>query len=338
MSIKRYSFRQRCKEIMALDNVVGVGKGYKRVGGESTDEQGIIVLVKEKLPAEKIRPQHVVPENIDGVVTDVIEIGDIRLLNDRTSNKRPAQPGMSIGHYKISAGTFGAVVLDRKTRSKLILSNNHVLANSSDSSDNRARIGDAILQPGTYDGGIASKDVIGRLERFVPMIRTAATSQCKVALLVQNFFNILLRLAKPDYQMVFFHTPANAGNLADCAVAKPEKDDMIKSDILEIGKVKGLSEAKVGMKVRKSGRTSGLSNAEVIATEVSLSVDLGDAGSALFIDQVVTNNMSKPGDSGSLVVDDKNNAVGLLFAGSDKATVCNRIQNVLRLLDVVLEE
>ncbi len=338
MSVKRKSFRQRCNEMMALDNVIGVGKGHKRIDGKPTEEEGIIVLVKEKLPMQSIRPQHVIPKNIDGVVTDVVEVGEIRLLNGRTANKRPAQPGMSIGHYRISAGTFGAVVKDRRTGTRFILSNNHVLANSSDATDNRAKIGDIILQPGAYDGGITNKDVIGRLERFIPMVRTTTKSQCSVALLVQNLFNVILKITKPDYQMVFLHTNSNAGNLVDCALAKPEKDDMISSEILDIGKVKGITDAKVGMKVRKSGRTSGVSSSEVVATDVSLSVDLGDAGSALFIDQIITSNMSKPGDSGSLVLDDNNNAIGLLFAGSDKATVCNRIQNVLRVLDVTLEE
>jgi len=50
----------------------------------------------------------------------------------------------------------------------------------------------------------------------------------------------------------------------------------------------------------------------------------------------LTGPMSSPGDSGSLVLNGQNQAVGLLFAGSDRATVCNRIQNVLGLLGVAL--
>jgi hypothetical protein len=54
------------------------------------------------------------------------------------------------------------------------------------------------------------------------------------------------------------------------------------------------------------------------------------------VDQIVTSNISQGGDSGSLVLDENNNAVGLLFAGSDKATIFNRIQNVFRELKVEL--
>ncbi len=84
--------------------------------------------------------------------TDVIEIGRVRLM-ERAVKMRPALPGSSIGHYKISAGTFGVVVRDKNSGEKLILSNNHILANGSNGSDGRASVGDAILQPGPYDGG-----------------------------------------------------------------------------------------------------------------------------------------------------------------------------------------
>jgi hypothetical protein len=71
------------------------------------------------------------------------------------------QPGVSIAHYMVGAGTFGAVVRDVDTNEKLILSNNHVLANN-----NGARIGDPILQPGSLDGGISPSDVVAYLERY----------------------------------------------------------------------------------------------------------------------------------------------------------------------------
>ena len=46
--------------------------------------------------------------------------------------------------------------------------------------------------------------------------------------------------------------------------------------------------------------------------------------------------MSAGGDSGSAVLTDDNYLVGLLFAGSDKVTICNRIENVFTLLNVHL--
>jgi hypothetical protein len=42
---------------------------------------------------------------------------------------RPLQPGATVGHYKITAGTIGAFATQKKTGLTVILSNNHVLAN-----------------------------------------------------------------------------------------------------------------------------------------------------------------------------------------------------------------
>ncbi|MDP3803969.1 MAG: hypothetical protein Q8Q87_00290, partial [Candidatus Omnitrophota bacterium] len=59
-----------------------------------------------------------------------------------------------------------------------------------------------------------------------------------------------------------------------------------------------------------------------------------DGKAALFRNQIMTSAMSQGGDSGSLVLDQKRRAVGLLFAGSDLVTLCNPIRDVFKLLDV----
>ena len=147
--------------ILTQPNVVGVGIGYKMVGEDKTDELSIIALVREKIPIAGLLPEALVPSELDGVRTDVMEVGDLRPLTLRTDRWRPAPPGVSIGHYKITAGTFGAVVRDKSTGRRLILSNNHVLANS-----NESEIGDPILQPGVVDGGRIEQDTIAHLEDY----------------------------------------------------------------------------------------------------------------------------------------------------------------------------
>jgi hypothetical protein len=59
-------------------------------------------------------------------------------------------------------------------------------------------------------------------------------------------------------------------------------------------------------------------------------------GQATFQGQLMASGMSKPGDSGSVILDMENYVVGLLFAGSDVATLLNPIQFVLRTLNVEL--
>jgi len=324
--------------VLGLPNVVGCGWGEKRVRGRKTGQQGMVVLVRRKLPAHALAERERVPSVLGERPTDVVEVGDLRLLTAplpdlRTVRTRPAPPGVSIGHVRTTAGTFGAVVRDAATGERLILSNNHVLANQTDGRDGRAAAGDAVLQPGPYDGGNTAQDVVGHLLRFVPVRPVAAPPGCPIARHVERAFNAALRLVAPGYRMQLWREEP-ADNLVDAAVARPVSDGAITEAILGIGPVKGVAEAEPGMIVRKSGRTTGVTTGEVTAVGATVTVGLGGGTVARFSDQVVASPMGKPGDSGSLVLDAANRAVALLFAGSDQATLCNRIQNVLEALNV----
>lgn len=291
-------------------NVTGCGIGFKEVRGEKTDTPALILFVNKKRPLSMLALEDRIPPEIAGVRTDVIEIGSVRLLSDRTRRVRPAYPGVSIGHYRISAGTFGAVVYDAETRSPLILSNNHVLANISSGKDGRASLGDPISQPGPYDGG-STDDTIGFLRRFVPIMT--------------------LRFPFGDGESQEVGGPINR---VDAAVAEPITPDIITPEILGIGPVLGVADVVAGQRVRKSGRTTGVTEGRVRALSATLNVSMGDAGIAMFEDQIVTSPMAEPGDSGSAGITEEGYIFGLLFAGSAQATIFNRAQNIMELLRV----
>jgi len=59
-----------------------------------------------------------------------------------------------------------------------------------------------------------------------------------------------------------------------------------------------------------------------------------EGGIAVFVNQILVSAMSGGGDSGSLVTDQHNRAVGLLFAGSQAVTIVNPILAVLEAPDV----
>jgi hypothetical protein len=61
-------------------NVVGVGVGFRQVGGELTYEVALVVSVTRKLPATQLPPQDVIPDRIEGIPVDVRETGTIRAL------------------------------------------------------------------------------------------------------------------------------------------------------------------------------------------------------------------------------------------------------------------
>ncbi|XWX04294.1 hypothetical protein VZO05_01815 [Aggregatilineales bacterium SYSU G02658] len=153
-------------ELLAKANVVGVGIGYKTDNGVQTDQLAIVALVDQKKPEIALHESDRIPPELQGIKTDVVEVGTVRAQNFGPRDRwRPVvPPGVSIGHYRVSAGTLGAVVRDRLTGQYLLLSNNHVLANCND-----AQTGDVILQPGATDHGINPSDVVARLERFTPL-------------------------------------------------------------------------------------------------------------------------------------------------------------------------
>ena len=52
-----------------------------------------------------------------------------------------------VGHIKVTAGTLGAFVKRQGSDEIFMLSSNHVLTN-----EDRAKIGDAVVQAGSIDG------------------------------------------------------------------------------------------------------------------------------------------------------------------------------------------
>lgn len=320
------------EEIMAKPNVVGVGIGFRYVGRTMTDEVTVVTLVREKIAEAGLPRAARVPREIDGLRTDVVEVGDLRALQARTDRWRPAPGGVSIGHFRISAGTLGAVVRDRASGERLILSNNHVIANSND-----AQVGDPILQPGGADGGNVPGDVIAELLRFAPIAFNVAAPTCGLAATVAGVLSGLAVLVGSSHRMRAYQVNQQASNLVDAAVARPVQDDVVLDEILEIGEVSGTLPAALGMAVRKSGRTTGFTEGTITVLDTTVDVNYGVGRVARFENQIVGTAMSQGGDSGSLLVAaDAQQAVGLLFAGSPQSTIFNPIDVVLNSLDVTL--
>jgi hypothetical protein len=318
--------------LLSMPNVVGVGIGYKTVGQVKTKEISIVVMVQRKLPKAALTADAMIPSQMAGVDVDVIQVGEIRAQASRTDRVRPAPGGVSLGHYKITAGTLGCVVRDRSTNVRLILSNNHVLANSND-----ATPGDAILQPGPVDGGSPANDTIATLERFCPIDFGSEPGVCGLAGSYASLGNAIAALLGSKHRLNVFQSNPQATNLVDAAVARPVNDGDVLDEILEIGAVQGTLEATLGLPLRKSGRTTGLTTGEVTLLNATINVSYGAGKTARYENQIVAGAMSQGGDSGSLVVHGTElKAVGLLFAGSNQSTIINPIQAVLDCLQVTV--
>jgi len=115
--------------------------------------------------------------------------------------------------------------------------------------------------------------------------------------------------------------------MVDVAVAMPVSYENVYMSILNIGGVTGKRIPELNERVRKMGRTTGITEGMVIDTSATVKV-VYDAGEALFTDVALVEDNIKGGDSGSPVLTSDNKFAGLLFAGSDTDYVFCKYNNI----------
>jgi len=271
------------KMLLSKANVTGVAIGYKKVGGQLTKEICIVVYVSKKLPLKDLKARDVIPPTIGPYVTDVVE-AEFTALQSRTSRIRPAKGGISVGHYQITAGTITNIfydftrVQDKTLNTKVLVSNNHVIAFS-----DLGRIGDPILQPGPYDGGTVENDTIATLDRYRPL--------------------------------------AESPRVIDGAVGMPVSQDDVTVEHFDFGALSSPAAVPyLGLRILKGGRTTGLTEATIVALNATVYVSGYPQGTLTFTNQIIGEAPSAwiaGGDSGSLAVTkDGRKCVGVCFAGS----------------------
>ena len=297
---------------MAIEGVVGTAVTYSDLGAPA-----VVVLLERPI-------RGAIPKTLDGVPVRATVTGKIYALpkpdgkgkppkedppvveEPTRSDKwpRPVPIGISTGHPAITAGTIGC----RVTRGDDVfaLSNNHVYANQ-----NAATIGDAVIQPGTYDGGSSTADDIGTLFDFEPIDFSG-----------DNVIDAAIALTSSD----------DLGNATPSAGYGTPKSTIIAPAI--------------NMPVMKFGRTTGFTKGRIYAINATVNVGY-DGGVARFVGQIIITpgSFSAGGDSGSLIVadgkgrnnSDKGKPVGLLFAGSSSYTVANPIYDVLDAFGVTID-
>ncbi|MBE7173672.1 MAG: hypothetical protein INR73_24075 [Williamsia sp.] len=210
------------------------------------------------------------------------QAGPIRLLF-RTDRYRPPVPGISIGHYLVSAGTLGCVVKKKNEDGYYILSNNHVLANG-----NESRIGDPVLQPGKLDGG-QSADVIARLADYEPLVFNG-----------DNFY---------DAAIARLDIPVEPGSIPGIGTVTETAPPVANARVRKLGRSSELTAGQIVSKSIDIEVDFGNDRKLVFKDQFEIEGRNGEDGPIGF---------SLDGDSGSLVVEAENRkAVGLLFAGDD---------------------
>lgn len=122
-------------------NVVGIGYGVKETASGIEAKETLRIYVRKKFPLNEIPFRKRIPPHINGLQTDVIEIGTIKPA------QRPAIGGCS-GGYASCAGTLGSLVTGNSTGNNFILSCLHVFADVTNPTQ-----GELIYEPSIKDGG-----------------------------------------------------------------------------------------------------------------------------------------------------------------------------------------
>ncbi|MGL5244392.1 MAG: hypothetical protein ACRC7R_04310, partial [Sarcina sp.] len=127
-----------------------------------------------------------------------------------------------------------------------------------------------------------------------------------------------------------------AFNHIDCAIAKLYPDVEYIVDIYKLGKIRGIADAIIGMPIRKVGRTTGYTTGTITSINATKLTYMNDKTNLfLYKNQITSNLKSNSGDSGSIILDFYNRAVGLLMSSDgNNCTTINPIKPILQYLNV----
>ena len=299
--------------LLNLENVNGVGVGFKYINKINTLIPCIHVLVDYKVASKYLTSNNIIPKTYMGINTDVIQTSYPHALNGNiaiSQKFRPLEYGCGISPDRFFdegstlSGTLGCIVT--RTYLKIfkryyILSNNHVLTNL-----NKFPIGTPVIQPSFMSGGISGFNKIATLSDFIP-----------------------LQFEDGDIQPI---------NYVDSALALIKNKSLVSSKIRQLGLVKGFNtdENIIGTNVKKVGFITGLTSGTVLSIGAIQGVTYNNKTiKALFKNVIVANLIATSGDSGCMVFNDNNEIIGQLFAGTQSGkSYIIPINTILNLLNV----
>ncbi|MDO8885994.1 hypothetical protein [Candidatus Oleimmundimicrobium sp.] len=83
--------KQNEPRLMKHSHVVGIGIGKKKVKSEVLHQETYIrcinIYVTKKLPEEKLSKDEIIPKEIEGIPTRVIEVGEVKTYQDKERNE-----------------------------------------------------------------------------------------------------------------------------------------------------------------------------------------------------------------------------------------------------------
>lgn len=311
-------YREAETELKKIPGVVGVGFGYKEKKGRLTKELSLRVYVKKKKADNKVSDKEKIPAEYKGIKTDVLNT-----FNDKpascadTTHYDEILGGITITTDDIffdNGGTLGCLVsLDNEdSRDNIgILSNKHVLD---------AGLNDRVFHP--FFNNPSSIDTLRTENEGV----------------IAKMYNVGTK------SNVNFHYPGDSDPTEhpyhiDCATAKVTTSHSsccptncgtkYKPEIKDIGGIRGIRRLQPSdltdgtpFVVKKIGRRTGLTRGHVVDVNVTYPATGDQKHGTILIAPFEDNceglrKFADQGDSGSMILTEQNEVVGLLYSIPD---------------------
>jgi len=300
-----------------LENLLD--RNHNPVCGFSNEDDRVLVFVEKKERMDTLMSyvadpgtpwtiDDVVPSEVDGKPTDVIEVGELRALTDR-KNYDPVVGGCEIApvgvNYVGTAGivatvpTYNNVPLVGKLQSftRIISSLGFTIEDSE------------VLLTNAH---VAAPDV---------------TQKAKGTRIQQSGAGWGREIGETVYNKVL----GTGSDRVDCAVVALNEEGRVGYALGDVKATGGISQPHSGMEVHKYGRTTGYTEGTCLTTNSTFDIRYSEDLKLRFRGCQTFTHMSEPGDSGSVIVDKQTGEiVSLLFAGSSKVTIGCNIQEVVK--------
>ena len=318
------SMEQIWEKIRGKKNVVGYSKKLRRRirDGREVEEEVIRIYVSKKVDASALDLKDLIPGEVDGIPTDVVEIGEMKALGlhplAHVTRVRPLVAGVSVWNWAITAGTLGWFFRDASGR-EMLGSNARVFAeNALRSSSEETRI----VQPGRADQGGVSEDVVGRYHWHQPL----AGSECALSKAVAGMLNgvsslfgrrtrfeltlaerakIDFAVAEPtvDYKLELHSAEGCEGFVGLGFAGSDQASFFCKAEHIRAAGWtpidKTIEAMGVGDEIHKIGRTTEYTSGRVVDDSAYGRVSYGGVSFVEFDDVILTAAMLEGGDSGS---------------------------------------
>jgi len=261
------------------------------------------VFVTKKVDKDFLEKNHIIPKSVrigfKKVKTDVVEVGEIKAqlgtlgTGEYRNQVRPLKGGTEIAPTsKQWTGTLGGRVYR-----------------------NELNTGRSIFKMFGLDPKIADK-IKDKLKE-VPYFITNRHVVLREYNNDKSFSEFMLQPLNQNTNIKPLRVVAIGKKGVDCALLEPQSGIESTDEIIQIGKLRGIRRATVGLDVQKFGRTTGHTMGKCSRTGVTIGIDFGGSSGIITLRNLdMFNKMSNPGDSGSFICDMNGNIVTLLNSGS----------------------